>query len=399
MDGDQLLSLPNPPCHGAHHTQTLLRQRRRHQSLVEGAQIVADKATRAVLPDQDVVTVTLRPGDNALLVKIVNGGGIGGFYFNSLDKRLPDNILTLLKIRPESRTADAAKQVRDYFLANSPSVGLTAIREQVQTLAKQRDALLDGPAARHGHVRRPAAADAHSESRQLPDAGCGDQTRPASCPRSAGRTEKPSWLRPLARRRREPADCSRAGQPHLAIVLRSRACEDVGESGDAGELPSQPELLDWLAVEFRESGWNVKRSSDSSSRAPPIAKAPRSPRNASLSATRRTNCSRSSGSLSAALASPARPRPRQQRPARRARRRQAGLPVSAEGYLGRPGNHQGTRLYLPAIDGADLFRRSLYTFWRRTVASGNMFDASSRQRAGCPAVHYVHAVARSDDAE
>jgi hypothetical protein len=32
----------------------------------------------------------------------------------------------------------------------------------------------------------------------------------------------------------------------------------------------------------------------------------------------------------------------------------------------------------PQSKGADLYRRSLYTFWRRTVAPGNMFDASSR---------------------
>ena len=33
----------------------------------------------------------------------------------------------------------------------------------------------------------------------------------------------------------------------------------------------------------------------------------------------------------------------------------------------------------PQSSGADLHRRSLYTFWRRTVAPANMFDAASRQ--------------------
>ena len=42
-------------------------------------------------------------------------------------------------------------------------------------------------------------------------------------------------------------------------ILGQGIVRTAGDFGVAGELPSHPELLDWLAVEFREKGWDIKR--------------------------------------------------------------------------------------------------------------------------------------------
>jgi hypothetical protein len=147
--------------------------------------------------------------------------------------------------------------------------------------------------------------------------------------------------------------------------------------GTQCEAPSHPELLDWLAVDFREHGWDVKRmhrmmvtsaTYRQSSRVSPALLA-RDPENRLLahaprfrlpSMLLRDLALASSGLLTDKL---------------------GGKPV----YPYQPaGIWDGLAITkerdftYPQSKGADLYRRSLYTFWRRTVAPSNMFDASVR---------------------
>jgi Protein of unknown function (DUF1553)/Protein of unknown function (DUF1549)/Planctomycete cytochrome C len=149
----------------------------------------------------------------------------------------------------------------------------------------------------------------------------------------------------------------------------------VNDFGIQGEIPAQHELLDWLAHDFREHNWDVKRfvrqlvlshTYRQSSRVSPAA-VENDPENRWLARGPRFR-------LPAAMI-----------------RDQA---LAASGLLVRTMGGTPVRSYQPegvweeATFGAKkyeqdhgtlLYRRSLYTFWRRIVAPTMFFDSASRQ--------------------
>lgn len=166
---------------------------------------------------------------------------------------------------------------------------------------------------------------------------------------------------------------NRYWQMHFGIGLVKTA-EDFGSQG---ERPSHPQLLDWLAVTFRESGWDIKATHklilmsatyrQSSKTNPALTRhdpenrlLARGPRFRLYGQALRDQALAVSGllvrKLGGAPVMPYQP---------------AGLweEVSAKGVK-----------YREAM-GDDLYRRSMYTFWRRTVPPPSMmnFDNSARE--------------------
>ncbi|MEO2032008.1 MAG: DUF1553 domain-containing protein [Planctomycetaceae bacterium] len=152
-----------------------------------------------------------------------------------------------------------------------------------------------------------------------------------------------------------------------------RSMEDFGSQGSR---PSHPQLLDWLATEFVRSGWNVKQIH----------------KTIAMSATYRQT-----STTSAEL----RERdPKNELLARASRFRLSAEVVrdqalAASGLLFNKTGGPSVKTYQPAglwkeiastkeyelAKGHDLYRRSLYTYWKRTVGPPSMltFDATTRE--------------------
>ncbi len=153
-----------------------------------------------------------------------------------------------------------------------------------------------------------------------------------------------------------------------------KSADNFGLQSDA---PSHPELLDWLAVDFRESGWDVKRLvklivmsatyRQSSHVAPGMAERDpenrllaRGPRHRLPSWMLRDEALAASGLLVEKVGGP---------------------PVKTYQPSGIWEDATFGKITYAQDHGESLYRRSLYIFWRRIVAPTMFFDVANRQ--GC----------------
>lgn len=217
---------------------------------------------RGVLPDQDKVSFRVERGMNTIVFKIVNTGGVGGFYWRMLptqDELSGDLVAALL---PTSwQTGDlAVRRDRKWRMDFSPDY--RARTAAVAALEKEKTDV-------EGSIPKTMVMKELEKPRE-------------TYVLMRGAYDKPDKNRPITRgvpaalgKWPEGAPLDRSGlaqwllspeNPLLARVTVNRIWElffgtgivkTSEDFGLQGEWPSHPELLDWLAVEFRESGWKT----------------------------------------------------------------------------------------------------------------------------------------------
>jgi hypothetical protein len=159
------------------------------------------------------------------------------------------------------------------------------------------------------------------------------------------------------------------------IFFGTGLVKTLEDFGVQGEWPSHSELLDWLATEFVRTGWDVKAMHKlivtsaayrQSSRLTPILRErdpdnrllARGPRHRLPAMVLRDQALALSGLLVEKVGGP---------------------PVKPYQPPGIWEEMTFGQIKYQQDKGASLYRRSLYTFWRRTVGPTMMFDTSARQ--------------------
>jgi hypothetical protein len=292
---------------------------------------------------------------------------------------LPDSVSTVSAVPESGRSSAQARKLRLCFLDRYAPDEVRTAWQHLLDLLDARARLVEGfptvmvmqdsAPRRETHVLQRGAYD-HPGEMVEPGVPAALPPLPAGAPNN--RLGFAQWLAD----RSNPLTARVAVNRFWQMYFGTGLVKTVEDLGSQGEWPSHPELLDWLATEFMDSGWDMKALQ----------------KTIVMSATYRQS-------------SKATPELLQKDPENRMLARGPRLRLPAEmvrdqalaisGLLVERVGGPSVKPYQPAglwkeLSGGDdyqpdhgdaLHRRSLYTFWKRTAPPPMMmnFDAAGRE--------------------
>lgn len=293
---------------------------------------------------------------------------------------LPDGVRRALGVEPSRQTADQRAEVRRAYRERHVPEAQQA-RQLLAAKRKERDAFRNAwPTAMVMQAADPSRETRIRVRGQYNELG--DRVEPGVP------THLFPWQEGLPRNRlglarwlvdpRHPLTARVIVNQYWQRYFGTGLVKTAEDFGSQGDWPSHPELLDWLATEFVRTGWDVKAMQRllvtsatyrQEARVTP-ALLERDPENRLLARGPRFRLEaenirdvalRASGLLEARVGGP------------------SVFPYQPPGLWGQV-SFEGTRDYAQS-EGADNYRRGLYTYWRRSIpyAAFTVFDAPSRE--------------------
>ncbi len=294
-----------------------------------------------------------------------------------------DPIQQILALAPDKRTDNQVDLLKNHYLLtqDKPYAGLAKRRK---TLVGQRQKLEASKMTTMIMGEASPMRPTYVLNRGMYDAPKKEEVIPADVPRALGslpqgapanRLGLAQWLTAGD----NPLTARVAVNRYWSMLFGNGLVNTMDDFGSQGEWPSHPNLLDWLAVDFVESGWNVKRmlkqivmsaTYRQSSRVTPELK-DRDPGNRLLARGPRfrlpgefirDNALALSGLLVDTVGGP------------------GVKPYQPPGLWNEVSLSGNVRFV--ADKGRKLFRRSMYTYWKRSAPAPSMiiFDAPSREK-------------------
>jgi hypothetical protein len=227
---------------------------------VNGREVLARRVNRGAAPDQERVEIQLHAGDNRLLMKIVNQGGVSGFYFEASPTAQAEDVLAAVALGADHRSRTQGERVRAVF--RETALELEGVRARIAELRRSIDAnagstvpIMAELPAEERRTTHVLGRGSFLDPREPVEPGVPEIFPPMDESMPPNRLGLARWLvhpdNPLTAR----VAVNRFWETLFGIGLVPLS-EDFGVQG---EPPSHPQLLDWLATEFVRQGWSVKK--------------------------------------------------------------------------------------------------------------------------------------------